>query len=304
MKIPVRQCIILVPLVIVIASCSTISTKNYELKTDLLEEQKSIKIVLISDLHSTIYGKDQSILINKVKNVNPDLIVLSGDIFDDVVPMTGTQLFLSGISGIAQIFYVTGNHEYMSRNIEKIREELEAYGVIILSDTYTILEINNIEIIIAGIEDPYKQKYESPDYNQNDSMESAFRELDEIQIYKILIAHRPEMIENYKKYSFDLVLSGHAHGGQVRIPYVINGLYAPNQGVFPKYAGGVYTHGKLTHIVSRGLSVNPWLPRIFNSPELVIVIIEGGPYPPLLPGFGIWTVLILAGRPFLGSPIY
>jgi predicted MPP superfamily phosphohydrolase len=158
--------------------------------------------------------------------------------------------------------------------MEEIREVLTSHGVIILSDTYTIIEIKDTEIIIAGIDDPEKQKYEIQDYNQNESMEKAFRELDEIKVYKILMAHRPERIETYKEYSFDLVLSGHAHGGQVRIPYVINGLYAPHQGVFPKYAGGVYTHGKLTHIVSRGLSVNPWLPRIFNPPELVIVIIE------------------------------
>jgi predicted MPP superfamily phosphohydrolase len=105
-------------------------------------------------------------------------------------------------------------------------------------------------------------------------MEIAFRELDEIPLYKILIAHRPEMIKHYKKYSFNLILSGHAHGGQVRIPGIMNGLYAPHQGLFPKYAGGMYKHGNLTHIVSRGLSVNPRLPRIFNPPELVIISIE------------------------------
>jgi len=279
MKIPGRnpiRSVLLASLFIgITTSCGTISTKTYQVKTAALEEEKVIKIALISDLHSTIYGKDQSILINKVKDIKPDLIMLTGDIFDDVVPMTGTKLFLSGISGIAPIFYVTGNHEYWSRNMEEIREVLTSHGVIILSDTYTIIEIKDTEIIIAGIDDPEKQKYEIQDYNQNESMEKAFRELDEIKVYKILIAHRPERIETYKKYSFDLVLSGHAHGGQVRIPYIINGLYAPHQGVFPKYAGGVYTHGKLTHIVSRGLSVNPWLPRIFNPPELVIIIVEG-----------------------------
>jgi uncharacterized protein len=269
-----RLALLALVIISITTSCGTISTETYQVKTDLLEEQKSIKIALISDLHSTIYGKDQSILIEKVKDIKPDLIMLTGDIFDDVVPMTGTKLFLSGISGIAPVFYVTGNHEYMSRKIGKIREELISHGVIILSDTYTIIEIKDTEIIIAGIEDPYKKKYEAPNYNQNESMEKAFRELDEIKVYKILIAHRPERIEIYKKYSFDLVLSGHAHGGQVRIPNIINGLFAPNQGLFPKYAGGIYTHGKLTHIVSRGLSVNPWLPRIFNPPELVIVIIE------------------------------
>jgi predicted MPP superfamily phosphohydrolase len=188
--------------------------------------------------------------------------------------MTGTQLLLEGITGISPIYYVTGNHEYRSKNIQAIREELTSHGVIILSDNYILTGINNNKIIIAGLEDPDRKKHEMPNYDQDDSMESAFRELDEMPLYKILVAHRPEMIEKYKKYSFDLILSGHTHGGQVRIPHVLNGLYAPGQGIFPKYAGGIYTHGNLTHIISRGLSINPRLPRIFNPPELVIIIIE------------------------------
>ena len=265
---------LLITLVCVTTSRNTISTKNYKIETPLLEEQGSVKIVLISDLHSVIYGKDQTILIDMVKNVKPDLILLSGDIFDDIDPMAGTQLLLNGISSIAPVYYVTGNHEYWSHNIQAIREALESYGVIILSDTYITAEIKNNKIIIAGIEDPHKKDYETPSYNQNESMERAFRELDEVSLYKVLIAHRPEYLEDYKRYSFDLILSGHTHGGQMRIPYIMNGLYAPNQGFFPKYAGGIYTYGNLIHIISRGLSFNPRLPRIFNPPELVVIIIE------------------------------
>ena len=265
---------LLIILVFAAASCKAISTKTYRIETPLVEEQNSITIALISDLHSTIFGKDQTILIDKIKNINPDLIILTGDIFDDAISMNGTQLLLEGITGISPVYYVTGNHEYGSGNIQAIREELASYGVIILSDNYAIIEINNNKIIIAGIEDPAKKIRETPDYDQNDSMERAFRELDEIALFKILAAHRPETIETYKKYSFDLVLSGHTHGGQVRIPLILNGLYAPNQGFFPKYAGGIYTHGNLTHIISRGLSIKPGLPRIFNPPELVIIIIE------------------------------
>jgi predicted MPP superfamily phosphohydrolase len=260
--------------VCITVSCASISTQTYTVNTSLLEEQSVIKIVLISDLHSTIFGKDQSVLIDMVREIAPDLIILSGDIIDDVVPVTGTRLLLSGISGVAPIYYVTGNHEYRSHNIKEIREELVSYGVIILSDSYVKIEINNNEIIIAGIEDPDKKFYETPAYNQDDSMEEAFRELDNVPLYKILIAHRPERIESYKRYSFDLILSGHTHGGQIRFPPLINGLYAPHQGFFPKYSGGIYTHGNLKHIVSRGLSVTPWLPRIFNPPELVVVILE------------------------------
>ena len=105
-------------------------------------------------------------------------------------------------------------------------------------------------------------------------MEDRFRELDDISIYKILLSHRPERIEYYRRFSFDLVLSGHTHGGQIRIPYIINGLFAPNQGFFPKYGGGIYKHDNLIHIISRGLSINPIRPRIFNSPELVVIKIE------------------------------
>jgi len=113
---------------------------------------------------------------------------------------------------------------------------------------------------LAGIEDTKKKLYEKPDYNQIENTEKAFRELDEMPFYKILTAYRPENIENYKKFSFDLVLSGHTHGGQIIIPNLINGLYAPNQGLFPKYAGGIYTHGKLTHIISRGFQKNSCFP--------------------------------------------
>ena len=267
-------------IIVLILNDNTISTKTYLIETPLLLKQSAIKIALISDLHSTIHGKDQTILIEKIKNANPDLIVLLGDIFDDVAPMTGAKLLLAGISDLAPMYYVTGNHERWSRDTEIIRKELLSYGVIILSDAYAKIKINDDEIILAGIEDPAgigksgKKLYKTPDYDLDAGMEKAFRELDEIQLYKILLAHRPEKIETYKKYSFDLVLSGHTHGGQIRIPYILNGLYAPNQGFFPKYAGGCYVHGNLTHIIGRGLSIKPWLPRICNPPELVIININ------------------------------
>jgi len=257
-----------------VLSCTTIKVRDYELDTSLLAEKSQIKIVLISDLHSTIFGKDQTTLIELIKKEKPDLIVLSGDIVDDVVPDLGAGLLLSGIKDIAPIYYVTGNHEYWSGNVQNIRKWLQSYQVNILSDTYVPLNINNNEIILAGIEDPDKKLFETPDYNQKIIMESTFRELDEKISYKILIAHRPENIETYKKYSFNLVLSGHTHGGQVRIPYIMNGLYARNQGLFPKYAGGLYQLNNTTLIISRGLSVNFWRPRIFDNPELVVITIE------------------------------
>jgi predicted MPP superfamily phosphohydrolase len=257
----------------IITSCSTIKTQTYKLDTPLLSGNSEINIILISDLHNTIFGNNQIVLIDKIKKLNPDLVILSGDILDDEVPNSGAELLLSGIKDIAPIYYVTGNHEYYSNNIHIIRKLLHSYHVNILSDDYIKISVNNNELIIAGIEDPVKKIYETPEYNQIEIMEKVFNKLDEVKIFKILVAHRPENIENYKKYSFNLILSGHTHGGQARIPPVMNGLYAPNQGFFPKYAGGFYRHGEMIHIISRGLSVNPKLPRIFNPPELVIIII-------------------------------
>jgi predicted MPP superfamily phosphohydrolase len=141
-----------------------------------------------------------------------------------------------------------------------------------------------MEILVAGIEDPYKKKKEDPRYDQEAAMEREFRELDGLGGYKILIAHRPENIDKYRRYSFDLVVSGHAHGGQWRIPRLLpNGLYAPNQGLFPRYTGGLYTFpraggGDLILVVSRGLSVRrPFFPRIYNRPELSVIRLGAGP---------------------------
>jgi len=262
-------------LIYILISHITISTKTYIVTSPLLNEGSSIKIILIADLHNSIFGRNQSILINKIMDINPDLIIMAGDIYDSVSKMTGVSLLLSGIAGTAPIYFVTGNHEYLGRNIRAIRDELISYGVIILSDNYEIININNNEIVIAGTEDPYKRFYETPNYNQIGSMEMAFRELDEYSLFKIFTAHRPEMINEYLKFSFNLILTGHTHGGQIRIPFIMNGLFASNQGFFPKYAGGIYLHDKVTHIISRGLSINhPRIPRIFNPPELVSIILE------------------------------
>jgi hypothetical protein len=153
--------------------------------------------------------------------------------------------------------------------MENIKETIKSYGVTILEDEYKKIFVNDIPIIIAGVDDPEWTRYEQKDNRK--SMDKIFMELEAKPQLKILVAHRPEQIEIFKKYSFDLVVSGHAHGGQVRIPFMLNGLLAPNQGWFPKYAGGEYRYGNLTHIVSRGVSFNPRLPRVFNPPEIVAI---------------------------------
>ena len=264
--------LILLLILFVAAVYNGLTIRHYAILTDKIGQGKSIRVVLIADLHSHIYGDNQNQLISKIIKQDPDLIFLAGDIADDNVPIEGTKLLLEGIKDIAPVFYVSGNHEYWSGDIKNIKETIRSYGVTILEDEYHGITINGVPLIIAGIDDPEWARYERKD--SKPPMDEVFKDLEDKDQFKILLAHRPEQIEQYKRYSFDLVVSGHAHGGQARIPFLLNGLIAPNQGWFPKYAGGLYRHGSLTHIVSRGVSYNSRLPRIFNPPEIVVIDIS------------------------------
>lgn len=267
--------IILLVLFIIAAFYNGLVVRDYVIKTDKLLANQSIKFVLITDLHSHLYGKEQQKIAKKIKDQNPDFIALAGDILDDEVPIYGTEVFLDAIKDIAPVYYVTGNHEIWTREVAKVKNLFKKYGVKVLENNYEEVSIKGIELIIAGAEDPDIIPYERPDSNWYDEVEKGLLGVDNKDGYKILLSHRPELVNFYTTLNYDMVLSGHAHGGQVRIPFILNGLYAPHQGFFPKYAGGVYEHENYTHVVSRGASFNPRLPRIFNPPEVVSITVQG-----------------------------
>lgn len=260
--------------------CATIKTVRYSIDSSKLAPSSNVTIALIADLHSTLFGTAQEPLIEKLTEAKPDLIVLCGDIFDEYRPFDAVEFFLEGIQNIAPIYFVYGNHEYYNEidktygSLNDIKNLLLRYKVRILDDAFETITVRGSAFILAGVQDPAKTRYEMPGYGQERAMQTAFTKLREMPGYKILLAHRPERIKYYAKYPFDLVLSGHAHGGQVRLLF-INGLYAPGQGIFPKYAGGLYKYENAALIVSRGISVHEWRPRVFNSPELVIVTLNG-----------------------------
>lgn len=242
---------------------NSLKIRTYTIESESITEE--VRIALLTDLHSCKYGENQADLIKAINDENPDIILLGGDICDDIMPNDNTEILLNEIADKYPCYYVTGNHEYWSNDIETILDLFYSYGVKILSGSFDTIEIRGQKVNICGITDPdsgldmYNQLEELANVHENGN-------------YTILLAHRPEEIENYKGYGFDLVLSGHTHGGQWRIPGIMNGLYAPNQGIFAKYAGGQYEFDNLSMIVSRGLSKeNTKIPRIFNQPELVIV---------------------------------
>lgn len=241
--------------------------REYEIITKKIEND--ITIVQISDLHSHIYEDNQQFLIEKIEKAQPDIIVLTGDIADDKVPIEGTKLLLSKLMDKYPMFYVTGNHEYWAKNTNEILDIISSYGVIILDGKSITYKKDSDQLIISGVNDPDCELYENEPY------EEMFLQSIDNEFFHILLAHRPERVNDYNKYPIDLVLSGHAHGGQFAIPFLINGLIAPNQGLFPAYAGGLYEFDDMLMIVSRGLAINKVVPRFYNKPEVVVIKLIG-----------------------------
>lgn len=253
---------------------SRLLIRTYTLETEKISSP--VRIALVTDLHSCRYGEGQSELLDAIHTQKPDVVLLGGDIFDDEIADTHTEIFLSGIAGKYPIYYVTGNHEWRS-DAEAFAAKmaiLGKYSIPVLSGESVSLSLRGEMLIICGVDDPESYLLDSDALYYDARLDQVLPEAAG-EHYTILLAHRPEYFESYAARDFDLALCGHAHGGQWRIPYVLNGLIAPNQGLFPKYAGGLYEKNGTTMIVSRGLArETTWVPRIFNRPELVIVEIQ------------------------------
>lgn len=246
---------------------TSLNTVKYTIDVENLKN--NIRIAHISDLHSCDYGKNQEKLTSAIDDASPDIIVLIGDIFDDEMPHDKSLELIDYIGNKYTCYYVTGNHELWSDESDWIKSRVEEAGIMVLSGTGHTITFGESSINIVGVDDSDIDKY------SNDTLASQLRhgaEIMENGRYTVLLAHRPHLIDMYLRYGYDLVLSGHVHGGQWRIPVILNGLLAPDQGFFPKYAGGHYKIGTKNMIVSRGLALESTrVPRIFNRPELVII---------------------------------
>lgn len=227
-----------------------------------------VRFALVTDLHSCYYGKEQSQLIRMIDKEKPDAILLSGDIFDDRLGQKNARIFIEGVADRYPCFYVTGNHEFWSKKEDEMKEFLASKGVTVLEGNARNISINGNDIDICGVDDPtYMTESE-----WEERLDGADKESNS-ENYRILLSHRPEKVEAYKKYDFDLILCGHAHGGQWRIPFTKRGVAAPNQGLLPAYVEGLYELDNGSKmIVSRGLARErmPY-PRFFNHPEVVII---------------------------------
>ena len=239
-------------------------TRTYEIEDARISSE--VRIAVVSDLHGARYGKNQSRILSALDQANPDAVLLLGDIFDEHNHNEQSYVLLSELSGKFDCYFIFGNHEYKSGEIEQIRSALEQAGIPILSGTDTTLDVNGTKVQIFGIDDILGGSVKQ----QKQLASAAEKRIDDV--FSILAIHAPNGVESYLSYGFDLMLSGHTHGGQIILPGIMNGLYAPGQGLLPKYGGGRYDFDDQTLIISRGLARKPlWLPRVFNPPELVLV---------------------------------
>ncbi|MBO4390932.1 MAG: metallophosphoesterase [Lachnospiraceae bacterium] len=229
---------------------------------------QTVRIALITDLHSCWYGKDQKDLIDRIEKEEPDFVLLGGDIFDDVLKDEGAETVIRQLVPKYPCYYVTGNHEYWSERVDEMKAYLSDAGVHVLAGDCETLTVKGRSFDICGVDDPTRMM----EADWQDQLKQAWEQTNEDHV-KILVSHRPELIEEYGKYDFDLVVTGHAHAGQFRIPFVNIGLYAPNQGAFPRYVSGTYPlENGGTMVVSRGLARESTpAPRYFNHPELVMI---------------------------------
>ena len=235
-------------------------------------EFSGFRIAQISDLHNAEFGEKNARLLNILSEKKPDIIVITGDLVDARHTDVSIALsFAEDAVQIAPVSYVTGNHEASLSQYGELKTGLESAGVTVLEDKAVQLERSGSFITLIGLSDP-NFAIRSNIFNEVPAMISTkLNDLTKDETnYTILLSHRPELFDTYVSCGVDLVLSGHAHGGQFRLP-LVGGLVAPNQGFFPKYDAGLYTEGRTNMIVSRGIG-NSIIPLRFNNrPEIVLV---------------------------------
>jgi uncharacterized protein len=228
-------------------------------------------IAQVSDLHNKNFGENQEGLLAKMKAVDPDIIVITGDLIDRRKYNLSAALdFVEGAAKIASVYYVTGNHEAWLDEFEEARKGLTEAGAIFMDDSEATLTKDDSMIKILGVSDPDFLTTEYAEGNDVSKMTRQLAEWSSDETFKILLTHRPELFELYVDNKMDLIFAGHTHGGQIRIPFV-GGVVAPDQGWFPKYSSGKYAYSTSTMFVSRGLGNSLFPLRINDNPEIVVV---------------------------------
>lgn len=255
--------------IIIYRGNNLLEKEYYIYKSDKVPKKfDGYKILQISDLHNKLFGENNKNLLEQIKEEQPDIIVITGDIYYSYRKKIENSLkFLEEISKMYKVYMVTGNHEYRDNNWKDHSKKIKSYGVKIIDNKVEKIYIEDEFIQIYGLKDPsfYEHKVRYAVFEEK--LKRLKDDIDEKNL-AMLLSHRPERFSMYARNNVDLVFTGHAHGGQIRI--FKKGVLSPSEGFFPKYTGGEYKRGKTTMILSRGLGRTIFTTRLFNRPNIVI----------------------------------
>ena len=254
---------------------TALEVNEYGIQSDPIPEAfNGFRIAQVSDLHNAEFGEGNKDLISLLSQTDPDIIVLTGDLIDSHRTDIEIALDFAGKAAqIAPVYYVSGNHEARVPVYEELKMGLTDAGVTVLENQKVQITRDGESITLMGIQDPSFRT----DYLFGDAESVSRQAISELQNesdgFTVLLSHRPELFDVYVDTGIDLVFSGHAHGGQFRLPF-IGGLVAPNQGFFPKYDAGQFAEENTTMLVSRGVG-NSIIPiRFDNRPEIILVTLS------------------------------
>ena len=247
----------------------SLQVTQYTITSDRIPEDfDNFRIVQISDLHNAQFGEDNSRLLAKIREQKPDIIVITGDFVDSYNPNPDISLSLARQAvEIAPVYYIPGNHEARI-DYKSLYTELKAIGVTLLLDESVSLSRKNSQIKLIGLIDLGFR-------SQQTTTDALMPLMPADDRYTVVLSHQPGEFNQYVACKPDLVLTGHVHGGQFRLPF-LGGLYAPGQGVFPKYDAGLFVEGRTNMIISRGIGPSRFPFRLNNRPEIVVVTLKNG----------------------------
>ena len=246
-----------------------IDVSEYTLEyKNLPESFDGYRMAVLSDFHAAEFGEGNSRLISAIERAKPDVILIIGDFIDSDGQLDIARTLLRGIRDLAPIYYITGNHEWDSGVIGELFKTLNEEGVTALRNDYVLLERGGESIVLAGVEDP----------NGPSGMISPYDFIKKVQgetdgKFLVALNHRNHLLDLYSTLGVELVISGHAHGGVVRLPFT-DGLIGPRREWFPDYTNGVYTEGLTKMLVSRGVGSHAGVPRFLNNPHIPVAVLK------------------------------
>lgn len=249
----------------------TLQVEPVELFFESLPPQfDGLRVAELSDLHGRSFGKNNVRLLRTLQKARPDMICICGDLFDEKTDLTMLEPLLTGLTDIAPVYYVTGNHEWQVKNLRETLQKMRAWGVTVLENEGRVLSRGGAEMVVAGVHDPcgpYDMKTPA----------ALVRELRSTQgnDFILMLSHRNDELAMWSQLGVQLVLSGHCHGGVVRLPFV-GGVFGTRRELFPEYDAGVYRQDGTTLFVSRGLGYTNVHFRLFNRPHVPIMILRSG----------------------------